>query len=58
MRIKHKCILGHEFFPEMELDDKGELIYSSWSNNLCTVNCCDNVGYIVDDSMMIVQKKK
>ena len=49
MKIKHKCILGHEFYPEMGLNKKGELVYSSWSNNLCTVSCCDTVGYIVDE---------
>lgn len=49
MKVKHSCVLGHEFYPEMELNNEGELIYSSWSNNLCTVNYCDAIGYIVDE---------
>ena len=51
MKIKHKCILGHEFNAEMELNSEGELMYSSWSNNLCTVNCCDTVGYIENERL-------
>jgi hypothetical protein len=45
-KIRQKCRHGHEFYPVMELNTKGELIYSEWSNNLCTGTLCDSVGWI------------
>lgn len=57
-KIKHECSLGHNFFPFMEKDEKKELVYSSWNNNLCTVNMCDCVGWITDERVENRKLKK
>lgn len=46
LKVRHVCRHGHEYYPDMEITNTGERHYSKWSNNLCTVDFCDSVGWI------------
>ncbi len=46
--VKHQCKHGHIFNVKMSRDNLGKLVYSSFSNNLCTIEQCDSVGQITE----------
>lgn len=47
-KVEHRCVHGHKFYPLMKINENGKREYADWNNNLCTVDHCDSVGWIVE----------